>query len=72
MRNGLILITLILVLVCVVTATTALSSPLKAKAEISFHFRTVLVPVVVEEGHEDGNVLVSDTIKLTYGLKMVE
>ena len=73
MKKVLALTTLVLVLIlCVSSATTASSSPLRTKAAISFHFKPVLVPVVVEEEHEENNVLVSDTIQLQYGLKMVE
>ena len=50
--------------------STALAQPLTDKKTLTIHFKPVFVQEVVEEGHVEGNKLYSQTVKLTWGLKV--
>lgn len=65
MKKRLLILVLSLLIIGVVTAQ---AQPLTSTASFSVRFTPVLVQETVEEGHEDGNTLISPVIrfKLAY------
>ena len=65
MRKRLLILALLLLVV-----VAAQAQPLVSTSSLSITFTPTIVEEVVEEGHEDGNTLVSPTVRLRWAYKV--